>query len=120
MTGYDVIIIAVIGFVVWGYIHLGLTWLFYLAISNLQRQPEVHKAVKPIAWVITKLAYSINVSFNWIYLSILLYEFPKELFSTTRISRHKLHSTGWRKKVADFFCQSTDPYDPRGYHCLKA
>ena len=106
-----------VAFVVWGYIHLGLTWLFYLAISNLQRQPEVHGLVKPFAWVIIKLAYIINISFNWVYLSVLLYEFPKELFSTSRITRHKRDSNGWRKKVADFFCKATDPYDMRGYHC---
>lgn len=86
----------------WCAISLGLifiTWIFFLAIMRLREMRDAGKLawkVSPILCVSAYLALAIGLVLdalvNWIICTVVLFEFPKEVLTTTRLNRW-YHST---------------------------
>ncbi len=109
------------------YIYITLTvlaafyalWVFYLAVMNLKRVKDT-VGLSPIAMFfgtpVLIVGYVLDAILNIIPMSIVLLEFPEELTISERLKRHNRESTGWRRKVAQWFEPLLDPFDPSGNH----
>jgi hypothetical protein len=74
-------------------------------------------AMKLLGWPYLLIGYALDVIGN-VLLSLLFWELPREWLITSRLKRHMKSNYGWRRKVAEWICQSAlDPFDPRGRHC---
>lgn len=98
-----------------------LLWFFYLAVMNLARARDNHTLTKPALYLGTPLfiiGYALDVAVNILVMTLLFLELPKEWTVTGRVKRHIYHSTGWREKVASWFCHHLlNAFDPDGKHC---
>jgi hypothetical protein len=110
-----------------------LLWLFYLAVMSLMRASAAGTLRRPayiLAVPVVSIGLLIDVSVNFLIVSILLWELPHwtpaptarlririEWTVTARLSRHKHDSAGWRQKVAQWIGDNLlDPFDPSGHH----
>jgi hypothetical protein len=98
---------------------LWLLWVFYLAVMNLKRVKDAGKLNKtclylglPVLFVGLALDFLCNV----FIMTLVLLELPEETTVTARLQRHKIHSTGWRLKVVNWFETVLDEFDPSGNH----
>jgi hypothetical protein len=78
---------------------------------------------------LSKVAYTFGMPFfiigvvldaliNITLMTILFLELPKEILVTSRLKRHIYTSTGYREKIAVWFCSNLlNPFDPDGSHC---
>lgn len=103
---------------------LGLTpftWVQYLSIMNLKRnRDKLTKPAKVIAYPLLVIGLITDMIYNIVVGSILFVEPPKELLFTSRLKRHINESTGWKQKLALWFCKNfLNPFDPDpdGNHC---
>ena len=94
-------------------------WVFYLAVMNLKRVRDQNKLTKtalylgiPVLWTGVVLDAFVNI----FIVSVILWEFPKELLVTARFKRHNAAPSGWRKKIVAWFEPLLDPFDPDGNH----
>ncbi|OYY45383.1 MAG: hypothetical protein B7Y56_05525 [Gallionellales bacterium 35-53-114] len=101
-----------------------LTFIFYLAITNLRdtkdagRFETVHLSVRWTCYAILFAGLILDTLLNWIFLSITYLEFPREFLSTARVVRHKYHGHGWRRAQSIWWCRNwLSPFDLR--HCEK-
>lgn len=94
-------------------------WVFYLAVMNLKRVRDAG-GLSPWAlrfgYPVLFLGLVLDVLVNWLVVSLLLLEFPKETTVTARLKRHNKESSGWRLSVVKFFEPLLDPFDPSGDH----
>lgn len=91
-----------------------ITWVFYLAGMAVLNAGS--KATSP-AKVIAPIAELLSTTLNWYLFTVVLLEFPKEKFLSTRLARHKRSGSGWRYKIATKLGDIwLDPYDPSGKH----
>lgn len=100
---------------------LGITWLLYLASVSLYRngKPDLPLLIKPFALVVTVFGTFFNWVLNIVLGTLMFLELPKELYFSARVGRHKKHSSGWRNKLAMFFCgKLLNPFDQD--HCEKS
>lgn len=101
-----------------------LTFIFYLAITNL-RDVEKSGALNKVNWSVRWTCYAIlfmglilDALLNWVFLTVTYLEFPREYLSTARVVRHKYHSRGWRHSQSLWWCRNwLSPFDMR--HCDK-
>ena len=98
---------------------LWLLWVFYLAVMSLKRAKDEGKLSKtalvlgaPVLWV----GYLLDAFVNITLMTIVLWEFPREILVTDRLIRHSKAESGWRLKVVYWFQPLLDPYDPSGRH----
>lgn len=97
------------------------TWVLYLSIMNLKRnRDKLTTTAKVVAYPILGIGLVLDVIYNFVVGSILFVEAPQEWLFTSRLIRHIEESTGWRKRLANWFCRNfLDPFDPDpdGRHC---
>ena len=111
--------LLVVPVVMW--LWLGLTWTMYLAGLSLYKvdQGSLPMVVRPFAFMIKWVGTVANWVWNGVFGTMLFLELPKELYFSARVGRHKNSSSGWRHKLAMFFCSRLlDPFDEK--HCDKA
>jgi uncharacterized membrane protein YhaH (DUF805 family) len=99
-----------------------LTAVFYIAVMKLRDVRDSGELAK-LHWSVTVTAYTLlwiglvlDMLLNWVVMTLVFVELPQEVLTTQRVRRHKFHSTGWRQKVALFFCRNyLTPFDAN--HC---
>ena len=105
----------------WGFVGLGATyllWVLYLAVMNLKRARDMGLLTKPAHALGIPLLFTgllLDFLVNVFVMTVILLELPRETLVTTRLKRHN-KGTGWRQKVAAWFEQFLDPFDPDGDH----
>ena len=103
-------------------IALGLTyglWIFYAAVMNIKRVRDMGKLTtmgKVLAYPTLVIGLVLDLLVNWLVMTVILVEIPRELTVTSRLKRHHKESTGWRLSVVKFFEPVLDPLDPSGDH----
>lgn len=113
----------IITLAIWAGISLALfvsTFLFYVAIMSIREKRshilELHWSVRWVYYLLLFIGLVLDTLLNWIFLTVVFLEFPKEFLATPRVVRHKHHSTGWRQLVANWFCHNwLTPFDKS--HC---
>lgn len=90
-----------------------LLWVFYLAVMNLKRNKENLVGVGRYAGA-TALAigYLLDAYVNFVILSFVLLEPPRELTVTSRLKRHYKRDGKWGQRVTLWFIPLLEPYDP--------
>lgn len=103
-----------------GFVSIYILWLFYLAVMNLKRAKDAGKLSRTayvLGLPILFVGYLLDAAVNLIIFTVILFELPKELLVTARLSRLQ-HGTGWRATLARWFCVNLlDQFDPTGCHC---
>ena len=95
-----------------------ILWVIYLAVMNLARVKNAHGLSKPVVILGTPLlfiGYLLDALLNWIVMTVILLEIPKETTVSERLKRHN-KAGGWRGKIAAMFEPILDPFDPSGDH----
>ena len=90
-------------------------WLFFLAVMSLKRAKDVGlltTTAKVFGYPVLFVGLLLDFLCNALVLTVLLGELPREGTVTSRLKRHNLHSTGWRKAVAAWAEPRLDPFDP--------
>jgi len=98
------------------------TFLLFLAVMKLRDARDLG-ALRGLNWTVIWLAYSflfiglvMDALLNWIVLTALFVEWPRETLSTLRVKRHKHKSSGWRQRLAAWLCANfLTPFDRS--HC---
>lgn len=97
------------------------TWLFYLAIMNLQRAREAGSLTTwglRFGYPLLMVGYLLDALSNIVVLTFILAEPPREWLVTARLSRHIKAGSGYRYNVAKWMCGNLlDGFDPSGCHC---
>jgi hypothetical protein len=100
---------------------LYVLWVLYLAVMSLARARDagtLSNAAKILGYPLLAVGVAFNVAVNWILLTVVFLEFPRESMFTNRVTRHCLHGEGWRKRLACWICHDLlDAFDPSGKHC---
>ncbi|OFJ46386.1 hypothetical protein BA896_021765 [Janthinobacterium lividum] len=98
-----------------------LLWLFFLAVMNLQRARDAGTLSRPAYLMGLPLLYiglALDFATNMLPVSILFLELPCEMLVTARLRRHIRDGSGWRQRLAMWFCTNLlDTFDPSGCHC---
>lgn len=101
---------------------LWLLWVFYLAVMNIKRVKDMGKLGKvalTLGMPVLIVGVVLDVLANLIVFTVLLAEPPRwgEWTVTSRLKRHHVAETGWRKKVAAWFeTELLGHFDPSGKH----
>ena len=101
---------------------LWLLWVFYLAVMNIKRVKDMGKLGKvayTLGLPVLIVGIALDVLANLIVFTVLLAEPPRwgEWTVTSRLQRHHVAETGWRKKVAAWFeTELLGSFDPSGKH----
>jgi hypothetical protein len=106
-------------FVIGGFFGLYTLWVFFLAVMSLKRAKDANlltTTAKVFGYPVLFVGLLLDFLLNTFVLTALLGELPREGTVTSRLKRHNLHSTGWRKAVAKWAEPLLDPYDPSGDH----
>lgn len=98
-------------------------WVLYLAVMHLKRVKEAQGLNNPSSWLGATVlieGYLVDTAVNWLILTPLLLELPRETTVTARLKRHNRPSDTrlgrWRYRVAQAFEPILDPFDPSGDH----
>lgn len=114
----------VVGFtLVYLYLSMFITWLFYLAVMHIKKvKNQLEFVEKLFAYPMLYIGLFIDVMFNITSGTVFFFEPPREFLFTSRCQRH-LESkktnfyARYQKRVAKYFCSKfMDPYDEDG-HC---
>jgi hypothetical protein len=96
-------------------------WIFYLALMNLDRAKgngTLTSTALYLGYPLLGVGYALDIFLNLTVCTILFLEVPRELTVTSRLSRHILDQTGYRKLVALWMCTNLlNTFDPSGTHC---
>jgi hypothetical protein len=94
-------------------------WLFYLAVMALKRARDAGQLTRvsyALGAPILLFGWALDVAVNWIVMTALLVELPRETTVTARLKRHKLDN-GFRGRIARWFARHLlDAFDPSGKH----
>jgi hypothetical protein len=98
------------------------TFVCYVAMMKIREIKdhifELHWSVRWVCYCILAVGLILDTLLNWIVLTVAFLEFPREFLSTTRVVRHKYHSTHWRQDQALWWCKHfLTPFDSK--HCEK-
>jgi hypothetical protein len=94
-------------------------YVFYAAVMNVKRVRDAGKLTRigyAFGWPTLLIGYALDVLCNVFVMTLVFLELPKETTVTARMKRHNRTSTGWRKRVVQFFEPLLDPLDPSGDH----
>lgn len=99
-------------------------WVLYLAVMNLKRVKDTQGLNKPslvLGTTVLLEGYIVDVLVNWLILTPVLLELPRETTVTARLKRHNRPGATsrlgrWRYRVAQWFEPILDPFDPSGDH----
>lgn len=103
----------------WGVLLLWSLWVFFLAVMSLKRAKNAGLLgfwSKVFGYPVLFIGLALDFLCNFLVLTVLLCELPREGTVTSRLKRHNATSTGWRKAVAAWAEPLLDPYDPSGDH----
>lgn len=96
-------------------------WLYYLAVMSLKRARDTGAMTvwaQRLGYPILAIGYALDFAVNIFVLSFLLFEAPRELLVTARLSRHIKSDPGYRQQFSAWVCANLlDAYDPSGCHC---
>lgn len=103
-----------LGLMLWIY----ALWVLYLAVQSLiVNRPKLAPWVNALGVPPYLAALVLDVLLNWVFMTVLFYEFPREWTVSTRLSRHHQHGFGWRQKFSGWVGKYLlDPFDPTGKH----
>jgi hypothetical protein len=98
------------------------TFIFFVAIMKMREIKDeiflLHWSVRWVCFLILFVGLVLDTLLNWILLTVAFVELPREFLSTSRVVRHKYHSTHWRQDMALWFCRNwLQPFDKS--HCEK-
>jgi predicted transporter len=96
-----------------------ILWIFYLAVMNLKRVRDsqgLHPFVRVLGMPILIVGWVLDTVLNWVVMTVVLLEFPRETTISARLKRHNRYGTGFRKKIAQKFEILLDSFDPSGDH----
>lgn len=100
---------------------LYVLWLYYLAVMNLKRANDAQPltgALKFFAMLVLVPGYVLDFVLNVTVFAVILFDFPRGLLVTGTLTYHVKNSSGYRHKVATWFCSTLlDRFDPSGCHC---
>lgn len=99
-------------YLIGGYLLLGYaTFVFYLAVMLLKRERDnLRGMAKAAGYVVFGIGWVLDLAFN-LASTIPFADLPRELMFTARVSRLK-KTTGWRSKLAHWFCNNLlEPFD---------
>jgi hypothetical protein len=95
-------------------------WTMYLAVMNLVRARDAGKLTRVaycLGLPIFIVGLALDVALNWVVLSAILLEWPRETTMTARLRRHFQTPGTWRYAVALWFgVNLLDAFDPNGAH----
>ena len=106
-----------------GWVALGL-WLFWalyvftMAVYRAKLAGRLRGINRVMAAPLVLQAAAVDVIANIVVAPIVFLDPPRELLVTSRMKRYMAHEGGWRKRWAEWLCNSVlDPFDPDGDHC---
>lgn len=103
-----------------GVLSLWVLFILYAAVMNLKRARDEGKMTVPMNILGTPVLFIgllLDALVNIFVFTLILLELPQEFLVTSRLSRH-IKKTGWRARVAKWFCTNLlDSLDPSGCHC---
>lgn len=107
-----------VAYIAYGAALWAVTWVFYLArMCTIWAAPMLYGTPAKLTRVIAATAEFLSTWLNWTVFTVLLLEWPKETFLSTRLARHKRQGHGWRQRFADVLGRTwLDPFDPTGHH----
>lgn len=96
------------------------TFVFFVAIMKMREVKDaifqLHGSVRWVCYLILLIGLLLDILLNWLVLTVAFAELPREFLSTTRVVRHKYHSTHWRQDQAKWWCKHwLTPFDKS--HC---
>ena len=95
-------------------------WVLYVAVMNIQRVQKEGKLTlgsKILAFPVVLVGYTLDVVLNYVLLTVILLELPKEKTISQRLKRHNQgRGSKWGAMIARFVEPILDPYDYRGDH----
>ena len=97
-----------------------ITWILYIAGMNIVRVwDDLRLPIKILLSPALIAFLLLDVVFiNFIVLTLLFKEIPREWLATTRLKRHARGSSPSQKKKALIFCGwLLNKFDPTGQHC---
>jgi hypothetical protein len=114
-----------LGYAFCAYLLMLFVWAYYLMVMSLKdardwyrltgRRPK--KLVVFHSYLLMAIGAPFYVALNLLAATVLFLDFPKELQFTRRCQRLIDCGSGWRKKMAEWFCYHwLDPFDD-GQHC---
>lgn len=101
---------------------LYILWIFYLAVMSLYRankEKKLPKVALILGYPILIIGALLDFLTNIFIISFVLFEIPKELLVTQRLSRHIKVGSGYRFIVSNWICKNLlNQFDsnPQG-HC---
>lgn len=106
--------------IAWGFGAVYALWILFLAVMNLQRARDsgtltgvAHALGLPVMYIGLALDFAVN----FLVLSVLMAEFPREWLVTARLTRHAHDIDGWRKSMTLWIgANLLDAFDPSGKH----
>lgn len=105
----------------YAFIGLYALWVYYLAVMSLKRSNDAEPfsgSLKAFGWMVLAPGYLLDFLANILVFPIILLDFPRGLLVTGTLTYHVKNSTGYRYKVAKWFCSTLlDRFDPSGCHC---
>ena len=93
-------------FIVFSYLLMLVTWLFYIAIMHLRMvRHSLHPFAKVNAYILLFVGLILDVLLNVIVATVLFKELPKEWLLTDRLKRLKREGNMYQKAVAYWVCE---------------
>ena len=113
--------IETLQFIGLGVLWLWLFWALYVFTMSVYRAKlagRLRGINRLFAVPLVLLAALIDVLANVVVAPIVFWDLPREWLVTARLKRYMAGEDGWRKRTADWLCNSVlDPFDPDHDHC---
>ena len=97
-----------------------ILWFGYIAVMYLvllRDQGKLPRRLERVAIPGVVFYWLLDVALNWLVLTFVLLELPRELTVSSRLKRHNNpHGRNWRATVARAIEPYLDPIDPDGDH----
>lgn len=110
---------SILLYLITSFVTFYLLWVFYLAVMNLKRVQDtvgLNKTCLYLGIPVLVIGLILDLICNIFIMTLVLLELPQETTVTARLKRHKIESTGYRLKVAEWFETVLDAFDPSGDH----
>lgn len=117
------VIAAALSALAWPVVHafvLFLCFLAFLTVYKAHLSGNLAKAapfVRAVCWVIVSIGYTVDVTFNWTFACLILWELPRHDTFTRRCASH-LEEPGWRGNFCRGVCRQLDLFQEGG-HCKR-
>lgn len=96
-----------------------LLWVLFLATMAVWRAELENKLSKPVYYFAIPavlVGWLLDTFLNWVVLSLIFWEWPKEHTVSERLRRINESGRGWKRSFAQAFEPLLDPFDPTGKH----